>query len=115
MKAIGSYALLVAGIVAVVGWLLTLAFTQTGSADAIRLSAIVAAVVQIAAFTATKLMAPRNLVAAWGAGSLVRLLALVVYALLAVQVLRLAAAPALLSLVAFFFLSTLVEPLFLRR
>jgi hypothetical protein len=53
--------------------------------------------------------------AAWGAGSLVRLLTLVVYALLVVKTFGLSPAPALLSMAVFFFLSTLVEPLFLRR
>jgi hypothetical protein len=45
----------------------------------------------------------------------VRFLTLFIYALLAVKVLGLAPVPALLSLAVFFFLSTLLEPLFLRR
>jgi hypothetical protein len=114
-RAIVLYGAASVGLIALVAWLFTLAFHTSGSAKAIQLSALVAAVVQIGAFAATKLLAPRNVMAAWGAGSLLRLLTLIVYALLAVKVLGLAAAPALLSLVAFFFLSTLLEPLFLRR
>ena len=63
----------------------------------------------------TKSMMTRNVMAGWGAGSLVRFLTLFVYGLLAVKVLGLAPVPALISLVLFFFLSTLLEPLFLRR
>jgi hypothetical protein len=43
------------------------------------------------------------------------MLTLFVYALLAVKVLGLPAVPALISLAVFLFLSTLLEPLFLRR
>jgi hypothetical protein len=55
------------------------------------------------------------MVAAWGAGALLRFVALVVYALVAVKVVGLPSLPALLSLFVFFFLSMLLEPLFLRR
>jgi hypothetical protein len=72
-------------------------------------------VVQIAAFAVTARMAPKNVIAAWGAGALARMLTLFVYALLAVKVFGLPAVPALISLAVFLFLSTLLEPLFLRR
>ena len=101
--------------VALVGWLLTLGFHGPGDAAAIRLSAIVAIVVQLVAFAVTAAIAQRHLIAGWGAGSLLRFLALVVYALLAVKVLGLPPVAALVSLATFLFLSTLIEPLFLRR
>ena len=115
MRTVLLYTATTLAVIAAVAWGLTRTFDRPGAADAVALSALVAAVVQVAAFTATKLMSPRNAMAAWGVGSLVRLLTLVVYSLLAVKVLGLAAAPALLSLALFFFLSTLLEPLFLRR
>ncbi len=101
--------------IAFVAWILTLAMTGASAASAIGLSAVVAAVVQIAAFTVTRSMAERNIVAAWGAGALVRMLTLFVYGFLAVKILNLPPVPALISLVVFFFLSTLIEPVFLRR
>lgn len=110
-----SYALVAIALIAIVGWLLTLAFPGPRDAAAIRLSAVVAAVVQLVAFAVTKLVARRNLIAGWGAGSLLRFVTLVVYALLAVKVLEMAPVAALVSLATFLFLSTLVEPLFLRR
>ena len=113
--AISRYALVTIAVVAIVGWLLTLALTDAGAASAIGISATVAIVVQIAAFAVTTMMAPKNIIAAWGAGALARMLTLFVYALLAIKVLGLPAVPALISLAVFLFLSTLLEPLFLRR
>jgi hypothetical protein len=104
----------IASIVAT-AWLLTLGFTGPGDAAAIRLSAIVAIVVQLVAFAVTKAIAQRHLIAGWGAGSLLRFLTLGVFALLAVKVLGLPPVAALVSLATFLFLSTLIEPLFLRR
>jgi hypothetical protein len=109
------YALAAVVLIAGVGWLLTLGFPGPRDAAAIRLSAAVAIVVQLAAFAVTKAIAQRHLIAGWGAGSLVRLTTLVVYALLAVKVLGVAPVAALVSLATFLFLSTLIEPLFLRR
>ena len=113
--AISRYALVTIAVIAIVGWLLTLALTDAGAASAIGISATVAIVVQIAAFAITTMMAPKNIIAAWGAGALARMLTLFVYALLAIRVLGLPAVPALISLAVFLFLSTLLEPLFLRR
>ncbi len=109
------YALAAIGSIAAVGWLLTLAFPGPRDATAIRLSAVLAIVVQLVAFAITKAVAQRHLIAGWGAGSLLRFLTLVVYALLAVKVLDLPPVAALVSLATFLFLSTLIEPLFLRR
>ena len=113
--AIGRYAVAMIATIALVAWMLTLALAGPGANSAIGASAVVAVVVQIAAFAVTHSMMSHNVVAGWGAGSLVRLLTLFVYGLLAVKVLGLPAVPALISLVVFFFLSTLLEPLFLRR
>jgi hypothetical protein len=114
LRSVLLYAALTVAIVGVTGWLLTLAFPGAGNMAAIRTSAMVAIVVQIAAFGVTKSLATSNVIAAWGAGALVRLVTLVLYALLAVKVLGLAPVSALLSIAVFFFLSTLLEPLFLR-
>jgi hypothetical protein len=114
-QAITRYALTIVASIALVAWLLTLALTGSGASAAIGISAIVATVIQIGAFALTRSLVASNMIAAWGAGSLVRLLTLIVYGLLAVKVFGLPALPALLSLFVFFFLSMLLEPLFLRR
>jgi hypothetical protein len=110
-----SYALVAILSIATVAWLLTIAFAGPRDAAAIRLSAIVAIVVQLVAFAVTKGMSKRHLIAGWGVGSLLRFLTLLVYALVAVKVLGLPPVAALVSLAAFLFLSTLIEPWFLRR
>ena len=113
--AVARYSFVMVATIVLVAWMLTRALSGPGAMSAIALSACVAAVVQIAAFAVTRSMMPRNVMAGWGAGSLVRLFTLVIYGLLAVTVLRLAPAPALISMAVFFFLSMLLEPLFLRR
>jgi hypothetical protein len=114
-QAIARYTLVMLATVAVVAWLLTLALTGSGASFAIGVSAAVATLVQIAAFSLTKSMVAQNPVAAWGAGALVRMVALFAYAIVAVKVIGLPAAPALVSLFVFFFISMLLEPVFLRR
>ncbi len=52
---------------------------------------------------------------AWGLGALLRLIVLVAYAFVADRVLGIPLAPALLSLAAFFFVTTLIESLLLQR
>jgi hypothetical protein len=114
-SAVARYAFAMLAMIGLVAWMLTLALSGPGATSAITLSAGVAAIVQIAAFAVTRSMMPRNVMAGWAAGALVRLLTLVVYGLLALKVLGLAPVPALISIAIFFFLSTLLEPLFLRR
>jgi hypothetical protein len=109
------YATSAIALIVTTGWLLTLGFTGPRDATAIGLSAVVATVVQLAAFTVTRALAARHLVAGWGAGSLMRLATLGIYAVLAVKVVGVAPVAALVSLATFLFLSTLIEPLFLRR
>jgi hypothetical protein len=99
---------------AISGWAMSLAFRGPGDSSAILLSGIIALVVQLGAFPAVRAIAATNLTAGWGAGSLIRVASLVVYAVAAVKVLFLPAASALISLFVFYFLSMLVEPFFLR-
>ena len=114
-KSWASYAITAVALITIDAWLLTLAFPGPQDAAAIRLSAVVAIVVQLVAFAVTRMLARRHLIAGWGAGSLLRFMTLVVYALLAVRVLGVAPVAALVSLATFLFLSTLIEPLFLSR
>ncbi len=101
-------------LIGISAWLMTLAFHGPGDLGAIGVSAVVAAVVQIAAFPAVRSLATKNIMLGWGAGSLIRLLSLIVYALLAGSILHRPLPAALLSLLVFYFLSMVIEPLFLR-
>jgi hypothetical protein len=108
------YAAIVVGIVVVVGGLLALVFRGPGDVGAIALSGAIALAVQLAAFALGRLAGPNNLMARMGTGAILRLFTLVVYAILAAKVLMLPLVAALVSLAAFYFLTTLVEPLLIR-
>ena len=73
-----------------------------------------AVAVQLVAFALSHAAGRISLVARMGTGALVRFLAVVAYALLVALALKLPPVAALVSLVTFFFLSTLLEPLFIK-
>lgn len=81
---------------------------------AVWTSAVLAFGVQVVTFAVAWPFLAKNPLMGWGLGSLLRLLALVLYALVGVRSSGLAAAPALLSLAGFFFVSMLLESLFLK-
>lgn len=103
------------GLVLVVSLLLGLVYPTPADMHAIQVSAIVAVVVQTFAFAIVRLTMRQNVIAGWGMGALLRFLVFAVYALLVVKALGLESSPALISLAAFFFVSTLVEPLLLNQ
>jgi hypothetical protein len=113
-KALVSYSAIAVGLVLMLAWVLTMAFDGPGDAAAIRLSAIVVLVVQLATFTGVKLVPQKHLIAGWGAGALLRFLTLVIYAVLVAKVLSVPITAALISMAVFFFLTTLIEPLLLK-
>ena len=114
MKRIALYAAIAAAVIALAAVALSLAFDEPSERRAILVSATLAFVVQLAAFAAVGLASSANVITGWGIGVLVRFLVLIAYAFLVVQSIGLAPAAALISLVTFFFLCTLVEPLVLR-
>jgi len=93
---------------------LTVLLPQPELVRSVWISAAFAVAVQLAAFGLTRVTQPANVIAGWGAGMLLRVMALAVYALLVVKALGLAMGPALLSLAGFFFVTTLLEPVFLK-
>jgi len=94
-----------------IGW----GFTDAPGHQAILASAGLAIAVQLATFTLARLLVRRNLLLGWGLGSALRLVALVAYAGVVANVWRVAVVPALLSFVGFLFVTTLFEPVFLKR
>lgn len=115
MRSFVFYAVTTVTLVVAIGWLLTRAFHGPDDAAAIRLSAVVAIVVQLAAFGAVRLLGPRRVIVGWGIGALLRLATLTVYGLLVVKALiALPMVAALIALASFFFVTTLIEPLLLK-
>lgn len=114
MKAVFQYFLaLLAGIglVGLVGW----AMTDAAGRKTVLVSGAVAIVVQMSAFALARGLRHRQLMLGWGLGSVLRVIALVLYAVIAVGPWRAPAAPALLSFVGMLFVTTVVEPIFLTR
>jgi hypothetical protein len=101
-------------LIAVSGWLLTLVFPTASDEHAIVVSAVIAYVVQMISVAIARAWYATNIVAGWGMGMLIRFLVLAIYALLSAKVLELPVTAALVSLAAFFFVSTLIEPVLLK-
>lgn len=113
MKRTGLFGLVAAGTILVAAVLLVLVFPGPEAARAIALSAILALLVQLVAFTILRRMQGQGVLIGWGLGSLLRLGTLAVYGLAATRLLGLPVTPALLSLAAFLFLTMILEPLLL--
>ena len=95
--------------------ILVLVMTGTMARHALSISAVTAFMVQVAAFLVARAMARRkNVMAGWGIGIALRFGALLIFALAVVPRLGLPLAVSLLGLAAFLFVSTLIDPLFLK-
>ena len=106
--AAASLVIIAAGVV-----LLGLIFASPGERRGLLTSAAIAWPVQLVGFAVARRAAAGNVMAGWGLGMLLRLATLAVYALVIVNAYALPAGAALMSLAAFFFASTLIEPLLL--
>ena len=114
MKRFVLFALAVAALIVAMAVGISLAVKDAGAVHAVWVSAWLAVAVQCAAFAFTRVVQPAQVLAAWGGGMLLRFMAVAAYALLGVKAMGLAQAPALLSFAAFLFVTTLVEPVFLK-
>jgi hypothetical protein len=101
-------------LIALAAFGLSLVFKGQGDLLAIWLSAVIAWTTQLAAFPAIRRMVATNLMVGWALGSIVRMGTLMIYALLGIMVFKLSMTPALVGLALFYFLSMVIEPLFLR-
>jgi hypothetical protein len=105
----GASLLLIVGM----AWLFTKLWSDPMAQQSIWFSAGIALGVQIIGFFFVRFFVPTHLIAGWGAGMILRFLVLVLHALIGVRLMGFPPAPALMSLVTFLFVSTLIEPLFL--
>jgi len=104
-----------AALIAAMWALMVVLFTDTETRRALAITAVLAFTVQLMAFLIAREMARRkNVIAGWGIGIGLRFSALIVFALVAVPKLNLPLSASLLSLATFLFVSTLIEPLFLK-
>ncbi|HEV7766777.1 MAG TPA: hypothetical protein VGQ76_17385, partial [Thermoanaerobaculia bacterium] len=103
-----------AALLSVAAWVLMIAFPTALDRHAIVVSAGIAYVVQLLSFVIARSWATTNVVAGWGLGMLLRFGVLALYALVFAKALGLPLTSALVSLAAFFFVSTLLEPVLLK-
>lgn len=120
MKMLLRFGLISAAVIAVLALILGRFFHEPGSAKAIQLSAVVAFVIQLLTFWVA--LPPRNrpdfpggMLLRWTGGAVMRFLSLIFYWLIATKLLGLPAAPALIGLATFFFVTMLLEPLLLKN
>ena len=95
-------------------WGITLAVPGQDISRAVWTSAVIVMIVQPLAFQLARMMGPQNVIAAWGLGSMLRGIVLIVFGLFGVKAMGLSMEPALLSMAGFFFVSTVIEPVFLK-
>ncbi len=114
-RAVGLFAAAQVVLLLLVGaGLAGLLFRAPGDMDAIVAAGWVALGVQLITFAIVRLVGRRQVIAAWGLGVLVRFVVVLLWAFLLVPAFGLAETPALIALVTFLFVSTVVEPLFLN-
>jgi len=113
MKKTAIFAVVSLGVIAILAWILTFAFSTAADRHAILVSALIAYVVQLCSFAIARALAATNVMAGWGLGMLLRFVVLALYALIFLKVLDLRPTAALVSLAVFFFVSTLLEPVLL--
>lgn len=115
VKALVMFTVAQALIIALLAYALThVVWTDAESVRAVRVSAWIAVVVQIFTFAIARLVAREQVIAGWGIGVLLRFATVAAWGAFGVDALGLPSGPALMSLVGFYFVSTLIEPLFLN-
>jgi hypothetical protein len=114
MRALALYAaatVIAVALMGAIGW----GFVSPAARQVLMISAGLAVAVQLVAFGVARGFRRQNVMLGWGLGSLLRLVVLVVYAIIVAKVWRAPVAPALLSFVAFLFVTTVFEPVFLKQ
>ena len=113
-----GFAATIAAVLGLATWLGGVVLFPGIGADGLRAvvtSAGVAFSTQLLTFGLARFFMPTNFMAGVGIGMLIRFGVLVAHGFVGAALLGLPQTPALVSLAAFFFLTTLIEPLFLPR
>ena len=110
MKAMARFGILLVVLIAVTGWIMSKGFTSPAERNAIVVSGILAAAVQMSTFGLLQLFGRRNAtLAGWGIGAILRGTVLVLYGLVFARLFNLPLAAALTSFAVFLFASMLLE------
>lgn len=90
-------------------------FVAPAGRQALLVSAGLAVIVQVVGFTIARFLMGRNMLLGWGLGGALRLLSLVMYAVIVARDSEPLLTVSLLSFVGFLFVTTVFEPIFLKR
>ncbi len=113
MIRLARFTLVIAALIALTGWLLSLAFDTDAERRALLISALLAGVVQMAAFGMLQWFGRDNALVGWGLGAILRGTVLVVYGLFFARMFSLPLTAALVSFSIFLFVCMLLESLLL--
>ena len=109
-RSLALYALACVAAIGLAAGVFVAIYPGSGERQAVLVSALVALVVQLVAFTFARLLAAKgNGIAGWGLGAALCLASLLVYGFVS-RALGMPSNAALLSLATFFFLTELIEP-----
>ena len=114
LPALLRYAAVCVPVLLLTAYALSFVYPAPDDRQALLTSLWVAVPLQIVTFAIARLVAREQIIAAWGIGMVLRFATLGAYAFVGIAALKLSATPALLSLALFLFVSTLLEPLFLK-
>jgi len=114
MKRFGGFIAVTVAVTGLGAWMITRVVPGADVSRSVWASAITVVIVQALAFWLVRMMQPVNVMAGWGLGMILRAVTLVAFGFFGVKALGLAMGPSLLSMAGFFFVSTLIEPAFLK-
>ena len=114
MKQAVTFAVVSVVLIGLCAGVMLLLYPSAEAQRGVLIASFLALVVQLAAYAVIRGMGRRNVIAGWGIGAMLRFAVLIVFALVLVPRFALPSAPATISLALFLFVTTLVEPLFLK-
>ena len=104
-------ALLLVALIIVTGFILSFWFRSDADRHALLVSGVLAAIVQLGAFGFVRIAGRNNALVAWGLGSILRGIVIVLYGFFIIKLLHLPSTAALVSFAVFLFASMLLESL----
>lgn len=108
------YAVVVVPVLALTAVVLGWVYPGEAAQQAVRASLWLALPLQLITFAVARLVSREQIIAAWGIGMVLRFATLGAWAFVGIAALGLVPGAALISLAVFLFVSTLLEPLFLK-
>ena len=113
-RSVARFAVLSLGIVVLVAIGMSAGWSDPPSRQAAWASAAVALVTQLCTLMVARAAMPENTFAGWGAGMLIRLVVLIGWGFAAPRLFGLPLVPAMVGLAVCLFLTSVIEPLFLK-